>query len=341
MKQRNFKAMGTEVTLAAFHEEDAGVKCESESSKLLQAVEEIIVALERKLSRFIEGNELYRLNHSQGTWFDASSELTGVLHAADSAFKHSQGLFHPFLGTTIAGLGYKTSFHLMDRVNGKQGVTVSSVTELPVTSGGTPTDSTQSDTLVSFANTSSDDASVNGRTSSPLEWSEHYDNRVKLQSGYEVDLGGIAKGWIVEQAAKFLKDRSVMNFVIDAGGDMICSGSKGGKPWTVGIENPVVSGHALVLDLQSMSIATSGTYRRRWKFDGQEVHHIIDPRTLWSAQTDIVSASVLHPSLTEAEWMAKTLLIQGSKLGIEWLQKQRNNGWVVVLRNGEVRHAWM
>lgn len=300
-------------------------------TNLLRKTEERILGYEKKLSRFIKDNELYRLNHSQGRWFEASNDLAEVLRTAQSAFTRSAGLFNPFMGTKIVSMGYDRSFEDMSRtvIIGQSGSSAvreeSEISALGYRKGVSPNNQSH----LPLSNII------------PLHWSESLENTVELFPGYEVDLGGIAKGWIVERGARHLIENGVHDFVIDAGGDMVCSGTDEGRPWTVGIENPVVSGNALVLDIESTSIATSGTYKRKWQLEGRDVHHIIDPRTSWSAKTDIVSSSVLHQSLTEAEWMAKTALIKGSQLGIEWLGQQNSRGWVVVLKNGEVKHAWM
>jgi thiamine biosynthesis lipoprotein len=170
------------------------------------------------------------------------------------------------------------------------------------------------------------------------QWQEQ--TWVKVPEGLQVDLGGIAKGWIVEQGARLLIAKGYRQFVYNAGGDMVCQGSMNGRPWRIGIADPFrPADNLLVLDVESLAVATSGTYRRSWIRNGRHMHHIVDPRTGLPAETDVVSCTVVASSLVAAEWMAKTALILGSS-AIDWLASQGARGWVMVTNTSEVKHAW-
>jgi len=56
--------------------------------------------------------------------------------------------------------------------------------------------------------------------------------------GTALDFGGIAKGYALEQAAAALRRAGAKDFLVDAGGDVLVAGSKGGRPWRVGIQHP-------------------------------------------------------------------------------------------------------
>jgi thiamine biosynthesis lipoprotein len=131
----------------------------------------------------------------------------------------------------------------------------------------------------------------------------------------KIDLGGIGKGYIVDQAAQFLKNH-FDHFLIDAGGDIFLSGSnqKEGYPyWAIEVEQE--RGEASLLLLSDMAVATSGRNRRHWVQNGKEKHHLIDPRTETSAVKDFISVTVLAKDTATADALAKSLFIAGREHG--------------------------
>lgn len=129
-----------------------------------------------------------------------------------------------------------------------------------------------------------------------------------------VDLGGIGKGYIVDKVSTFLA-LHFENFLIDAGGDISVRGSnvKEAYPyWAIEVEHPEPEKEPVaLLLLTDMAVATSGRNRRHWKKDGEEKHHIIDPRTQKSATLDYQSVTVIAKNVTTADALAKTLFIAG------------------------------
>lgn len=129
-----------------------------------------------------------------------------------------------------------------------------------------------------------------------------------------VDLGGIGKGYVVDQEAKRL-DQHFDNFLIDAGGDIYARGvnQKEGYPyWAVAVEHPLPDHESSALLLLSdMAVATSGRNRRHWKKDGEEKHHLINPLSERSAQGDYLSVTVIAGSTVAADVLAKWLFIAG------------------------------
>jgi thiamine biosynthesis lipoprotein len=128
----------------------------------------------------------------------------------------------------------------------------------------------------------------------------------------EVDLGGIAKGWIAEQAALIL-GRYATACVVDAGGDMFMVGLPDGlEQWPVVLEDPLHPDRVLTsIKVDPGGVATSTVTKRVWKQAGKNRHHIIDPRTHEPAESEWISVTVAAPHAYEAEVFAKALLIAG------------------------------
>jgi thiamine biosynthesis lipoprotein len=301
MRTRTFSAMGTMVEIAIVPS-SADVDLEN----ALDGAESLIREHERRLSRFRSDSDVARVNAQSGTWVPVHAATARVAALALEAYEATAGLFNPCLGTWMEALGYAVSFD-----------------ELPASS---------EEPVPALAPASG--------AVCPLEVRES-ERCVRVEPGYKLDLGGLAKGWIVEQAAVYLRSHGIHNFVVSAGGDMVCAGRNGERPWRVGIADPQEPARTLLtLDVDDLSLATSGTYRRRWERSGTPLHHLIDPRTGQPAATDVVSCSVLHPRLAAAEVLAKTGLLLGITDGVPWLRQHAPCGWVMVTEQGRVIHAW-
>ena len=162
---------------------------------------------------------------------------------------------------------------------------------------------------------------------------------VNLPPGVRLDLGGIAKGWAADRAARRL--RRAGPALVDAGGDIAVSGPmRDGSPWPVGVSDPFDPEKRVdVVLLERGGIATSGRNRRRWLIDGLNGHHVIDPRTGLPAQTDVMTATVIGPSAEVAEMAAKVVLISGSYQGLEWLEKHPELAGLMVLEDGAIIYS--
>ncbi|MFT4608692.1 MAG: thiamine biosynthesis lipoprotein [Gammaproteobacteria bacterium] len=128
---------------------------------------------------------------------------------------------------------------------------------------------------------------------------------------FQLDLGGIAKGFAIGLVADYLTDSGFEHFLINAGGDLYFSGNKFGKPWKIGIQNPFAPGAIAGVELVGdHSLFTSGNYQRYYQKAEKIVHHIIDPRT-GDPSNHISSATVLSSDPVLSDVAATTLMIDG------------------------------
>lgn len=125
---------------------------------------------------------------------------------------------------------------------------------------------------------------------------------IELEPGTHLDLGGIGKGYTVDRAATILSAAGPA--LVDAGGDIAALGRPDALGWRVGVEH-------LTLALENAAVATSGRDRRRWRRDGEERHHLIDPATGRPAASDLLRVSVVADTAVEAEVLAKSLFLAG------------------------------
>ncbi|MEA4999326.1 MAG: FAD:protein FMN transferase [Candidatus Limiplasma sp.] len=120
-----------------------------------------------------------------------------------------------------------------------------------------------------------------------------------------LDVGAVAKGYAVERVAQDLIANGVTNAILNIGGNVRSIGTRGdGTSWRVNIQNPDLSAEnqsLMTLDLNNLSLVTSGSYQRYYTVDGQPYHHIIDPDTLMpSAYTWAVSVVTEDSGLADA-----------------------------------------
>ncbi len=127
----------------------------------------------------------------------------------------------------------------------------------------------------------------------------------------QLDFGGIAKGYAVAQIARYLDQQGFEDYLINAGGDLITSGTKLGKPWHIGVQNPFEPGAIASINLSArQALFTSGNYVRFYRKGDKKIHHIIDPRT-GKPSKFLSSATVLTSDPVLADVAATTLMIDG------------------------------
>ena len=96
----------------------------------------------------------------------------------------------------------------------------------------------------------------------------------------QIDLGGYAKGYALDEAVRILKAHGVHHALVNIGGNVIALGAHGERPWRVGIQHPRQPGTLATLDLHDgEAVGTSGDYQRYFEAGGRRYSHLIDPRS--------------------------------------------------------------
>lgn len=133
-------------------------------------------------------------------------------------------------------------------------------------------------------------------------------NNINL-SGKQVDLGGIAKGYIADRILEYFKDNEVSEGIIDLGGNLVVFGE---RDYTVGIKQPFGDGElAATLKLHDKTVVTSGTYERYIE-DGEKIyHHILDKTTGFAYESDLTSATIIGNSSFDADALSTVCILVG------------------------------
>jgi len=159
-----------------------------------------------------------------------------------------------------------------------------------------------------------------------------------LKEGMGITLDGIAKGYIVDEAANALKKIGIQYALINAGGDIRAIGGNGpNKSWEIGITDPWKRKEYLqIIQLNNGAIATSGNYEVY--FDREKLyHHIIDTHTGRSPR-DMASVSITAPTVMEADALSTTVFVEGIEKGMR-LVEVLPNVEAMVITSGNKKFA--
>ncbi len=259
---------------------------------------------ERRFTRFSPDSELMQLNRSAGEWWQVSSEMFDVLEDAKTYVAPTDGLFNPAVLPALVASGYDRSIELLPE------------------DGSGPAGAASPIVPPDFAQLEMDPDG----------------HRVRLPRGMQIDLGGIAKGWLATQAAECIAAYAD-SCAVSAGGDITVIGlPKDADGWSVGVEDPREPDQDLAtLTVRSGSVATSSVAKRKWRQGGEQRHHIIDPRTGHPAQSPWLSVTVVAPSATEAEAFAKACLIGGPQLAPQLAGGRPGMAYLAIDRTGHLQ----
>jgi len=270
-----------------------------DSRELLERAFELIEHYEALFSISIEGSDIWRINHAGGQAVAVAPETAELLAIGLEYGRLSQGKFDITIGR-LSGLWDFTG------------------------ASGIP-----NETELSFALSTVDYRQV-----------EIEGNKVALANPYaKIDLGGIAKGFILDRVFEFLRQSGAAGAVIDLGGDVAVLNSRpDGSPWRLGVRAPFSDDFGLlgVIEVQNVAVVTSGVYERRFEEGGVIFHHILDPQTGMPAVSDVISATIVSSSATAADALSSIIILGGSEIAQRLINESPEvTGALLVLESRE------
>lgn len=149
--------------------------------------------------------------------------------------------------------------------------------------------------------------------------------RLKQPGAAQLDLSSVAKGYAVDQLARFLEANGIHHYLVEVGGELRGAGLKSdGQPWWVALEGVPDAGDAdpVVIALHGLAIATSGDYRRHYQHEGQRASHTLDPRSGYPIRNALASVTVIHPSCMAADALSTALTVLGPEHGLRLAEQQ-------------------
>jgi FAD:protein FMN transferase len=254
-----------------------------------------IERIEKLVSNYINTSEVYILNENQEIG-NASNELIYLLTKSLKYGDISQGAFDVTV-QPILDL-YKDSFENLKRP---------------------PTEEEVQETLNQVG----------------YEYIFIKNKNMKFTKPTKITLGGIAKGYAIDKAIEVLKQYDVEHALVNAGGDMRAIGAKGEEDWQIALQNPRdKKDHITIIHLNDKAVATSGDYERYYD-DEKKFHHIVDPRTGFSA-TELISVTIVTDKAVDADALATSVFVLGKEDGLNLVENTKNTEALIITNDKEI-----
>lgn len=155
----------------------------------------------------------------------------------------------------------------------------------------------------------------------------------------KIDLGGIAKGYAVDNAIQLIKKCGIKNALVSAGGDSRILGDKNGTPWVMGIQHPRNKDQVVVsLPLSNTAISTSGDYERFFIQSGKRYHHIIQP-TNGRPVEHTWSASILADDALVSDALSTSAFVMGTQKALQLVNSLGNTEAIIIDSNGKMHYS--
>ncbi|MCK4339609.1 MAG: FAD:protein FMN transferase [Candidatus Cloacimonetes bacterium] len=140
---------------------------------------------------------------------------------------------------------------------------------------------------------------------------------IKKEKNIHIDLGGIAKGFIIDKVIEYLRKQNICYAAVNAGGDLYVMDNKKNEKWKIGIQHPRKEGEIFAeISIKTKAVVTSGDYEQFFFINGKRIHHILDPKTGLPADKSI-SATVICPDATTADALCTAIFVMGPEKGID------------------------
>lgn len=172
------------------------------------------------------------------------------------------------------------------------------------------------------------------------------DRLTKSKPCVKIDVNGIAQGYSVDWVAAFLDSKGISNYIVEIGGEIRIKGRKqpGGEKMKVGIEAPGEDEFQLsmlqkIISLEGGAITTSGSYRKYYESAGKKISHIIDPRTGYSSQSELISVTVYAPDAMTADAYDNALMVMGLQKAIAFVEQRKDMAAYFIYRDKQGKIA--
>ena len=248
-------------------------------SKLKNKIEKELNYISSVFSTYDEKSELSLINNSKKNSFTISDDMMIVLEKSLYFSEISDGMYDPTVFPLVDLWGFGPSLK---------------------------SDKPKNDSIIKVLNYVS------------YKNIEISNNKINLKNKNTIiDLSSIAKGYAVDKVADLLLNEGYDNFMVEIGGEVKCIGKNHGAEWVIGITNPLDDFSLIKTNLSNLSMATSGSYNNYTYYDGIKYSHIINPKTGFPLENNIISATVIAQDCIDADAIATLLMLFPYKKGLD------------------------
>jgi len=153
----------------------------------------------------------------------------------------------------------------------------------------------------------------------------------------KIDLGGAAKGYIIDKAMEYLNKTGIDSVIIEGGGDFRITGNHPERyEWRIGVRHPRKQGVKIAAVVQTgpSGFATSGDYERFFLKEGVRYHHLLDPETGFPAKQNI-SVTIIAETAFMADALATAVFIMGPDAGINFIEDHESIEGLIIYKNND------
>lgn len=240
---------------------------------------------ENMLSATREGSDIWNLNHAAGNATEVSEETAALIQKAVTYSELSNGAFDITIGELSSLWNFKEN----------------------------------DDTVPSEASIASALATV-GYQNIQIDG-----NEITLTNpDTQIDLGGIAKGYIADQMKSYLNQKGITEGIINLGGNILTIGPKSsGDSYHIGIQNPFSEDGSSIASVKitDASLVSSGVYERCFKKDGVLYHHILNPKTGYPYDNHLLGVTIITQNSADADALSTTCFALGLEDGMKLIEK--------------------
>lgn len=259
------------------------------------------VKYENLLSTVIEGSDVYKLNHAGGKPVTVSNDTIQILKKSIHYSEVSDGLFDVTMGSLTA------------------------LWDFPGASHKVPSPKIIAEDLKTVG----------------YKYIKMEGNTVTLlKPGAQLDFGAIAKGYIADRLADFLKSKKVQGAIVNLGGNVITVGEKPKvKTWMVGIQQPFADRNETIgaVTVGEKSVVTSGIYERSFTGpDGKFYHHILDPRTGYPVENNLSAISIISDLSVDGDGLSTTCFLLGVEKSKTLIESLPNTEAIFITKDNKI-----
>ena len=158
-----------------------------------------------------------------------------------------------------------------------------------------------------------------------------------------IDLGALAKGYIADELAAYLKHNDCQSALINLGGNIMCIGEKEkDTPFTLGIQKPFGNGneHLTTVEVRDASVVTSGNYERYFMENDKLYHHILNPKTGYPFENDLNSVTIICESSLKADALSTICFALGAEKGMELINNTEGVKAIFVDKDNNLNYSY-
>lgn len=314
------------ITIFGVEDSDDSLSTLSDSereTKILQLITDVFMLCdkyEKMLSKTIETSDIARINAAGGKAVKVNDETIEVIQKGILYGELSQGAFDITIGKATDLWGFREAEAGEETESGMSG-------QVP-------------------------DVDTLAETMKHVDWSKVKikGNSVQLEDPeMELDLGGIAKGYIADKVTQFLEDAGVTSAIVDLGGNIVAIGGKAESlldtgaeqsKFTIGIKDPQSESGGLIgtIPAADKTVVTSGTYERYFVADGKKYHHILDSKSGMPTDTDVLSVTIISEKghSADCDALSTSCLALGVEKGMALLQSIEDTEAIFVDSDGQI-----